>query len=513
MKKYSFKFIFSLAIVMFSIFFAFPSLFDKNNSLPDWWSKNKLKLGLDLQGGSQLLLQIETEKAIKEKLATQTEDIRTELLDFDIQIQDLNLLGNIIVAKVDADEIQKLKKIVNSNSQLEAEYDKSVAKITFTDQFIREFQSSVILQSLEIIRKRVDEVGTNEPIIQVQGKQRVLVQLPGLENPDRIKNLLGQTAKMNFRMVDEKAMGLLGKKKYFVGAEILEGDEFGISYIVKKRIGVSGDNLVDANASVDQFNRPIVSIRFDSIGSRKFADLTAKNIGNRFAIVLDKKVISAPVIREAIPSGSAQISGNFSFDSANDLAILLRAGSLPAPISIIEERTVGPSLGKDSINAGVTSVIIALSLVLIYMVFIYGKIGLIANFVLIINFLFIIAWLVLLQATLTLPGIAGIALTVGMAVDANVLVFERIREERILGRSKISSINTGFDQALRAILDANVTTLIAALILFFLGSGPIRGFSITLGLGVVSTILCTIIISRLLISYFYIQNSKRSIEI
>ena len=513
MKKYSFKFISSIAIIIFSVFFAFPSLFDLGDHLPNWWSKNKLKLGLDLQGGSQLLLQVETEKAIQEKLAIQTEDIRTELLKADIQPQDLKLVNSIIFIKVNDDEIKKLENLINENNQLEVEYDKGVAKINFTERFIREFQSSVILQSLEIIRKRVDEVGTNEPIIQVQGKQRVLVQLPGLENPDRIKSLLGQTAKMNFRMVDEKAMSLLGEKKYFVGSEILEGDDFGINYIVKKRIGVSGDNLVDANASVDQFNRPIVSIRFDSIGSRKFADLTAKNVGKRFAIVLDKKVISAPVIREAIPSGSAQISGNFSFDSANDLAILLRAGSLPAPISIIEERTVGPSLGQDSINAGVISVIIALSLVLVYMIFIYGKIGLIANFVLIINFLFIIGWLVLLQATLTLPGIAGIALTVGMAVDANVLVFERIREEKILGRSKISSINTGFDQALRAILDANVTTLIAALILFFLGSGPIRGFSITLGLGVVSTILCTMIISRLLINYFYILNPNREIEI
>ena len=513
MKKYSFKLISSIVIIIFSIFFALPSLFDLSDNLPNWWGKNKLKLGLDLQGGSQLLLQVETEKAIQEKLATQTEDIRTELSKADIQPQELKLVNNIIFVKVNDDEIKKLENIIKENNQLEVDYDKGLAKINFTEQFMREFQSSVILQSLEIIRKRVDEVGTNEPIIQVQGKQRVLVQLPGLENPDRIKSLLGQTAKMNFRMVDEKAMSLLGEKKYFVGSEILEGDDFSINYIVKKRIGVSGDNLVDANASVDQFNRPIVSIRFDSIGSRKFADLTAKNVGKRFAIVLDKKVISAPVIREAIPSGSAQISGNFSFDSANDLAILLRAGSLPAPISIIEERTVGPSLGQDSINAGVISVIIALSLVLIYMIFIYGKIGLIANFVLIINFLFIIGWLVLFQATLTLPGIAGIALTVGMAVDANVLVFERIREEKILGRSKISSINTGFDQALRAILDANVTTLIAALILFFLGSGPIRGFSITLGLGVVSTILCTMIISRLLINYFYILNPNRKIEI
>lgn len=513
MKKYSFKFISSIVIILFSLFFAIPSLIDIDSNLPSWISKNQLKLGLDLQGGSQLLLQVETEKAIQEKIQNQIEDIRTALLNVELQPKYTRLIKNTIFIKVDKEDIDQFKEIIREKSQLSVKSNDGIFEINFTEKFIREFQNSIILQSLEIIRKRVDEVGTNEPIIQIQGKQRVLVQLPGLEDPDRIKNLLGKTAKMNFRMVDEKSMSMLGEKKYFVGSELLEGEEFGVNYVVKKRIGVSGDNLVDANASVDQFNRPIVSIRFDSIGSRKFADLTAKNVGKRFAIVLDKKVISAPVIREAIPSGSAQISGNFSFDSANDLAILLRAGSLPAPISIIEERTIGPSLGQDSVNAGVVSVIIALSLVLIYMIFIYGKIGLIANFVLIINFLFIIGWLVLLQATLTLPGIAGIALTVGMAVDANVLVFERIREEKMLGRSKISSINTGFDQALRAILDANVTTLIAALILFFLGSGPIRGFSITLGLGVVSTILCTIIISRLLINYFYIQNSKRDIEI
>jgi protein-export membrane protein SecD len=317
---------------------------------------------------------------------------------------------------------------------------------------------------------------------------------------------------MNFRLVDESAMGELNTKKYFIGAEVLSDDDSGVKYVIRKRIGVDGDNLVDASASVDQFNRPVVSIRFDSLGSRKFADLTSKNVGKRFAIVLDKKVISAPVIREAIPTGNAQISGNFTFQTANDLAILLRAGSLPAPISIIEERSVGPSLGQDSINAGVISVTIALILVLLYMLAIYGKLGIVANIVLIVNFLFIIAWLVVLQATLTLPGIAGIALTVGMAVDANVLVFERIREEKLLGRTKHSAINTGFSQALRAILDANITTLIAAIILFFLGSGPIRGFSITLGLGVISTILCTMIISKLLINYIYIENNKRELE-
>jgi preprotein translocase subunit SecD/SecD/SecF fusion protein len=513
MKKYSFKFFATIAIVVFSFFFAFPSFFDSSNYIPDWWGKHKVKLGLDLQGGSQLLLQVETSLAVKEKLQNNMEDIRSSLQKDNISTKDIFLKDNYISIKFNDNNYERIKNIIKEYDFFDWSSVEDTLQVRFTGKYIQEFRASLMLQSLEIIRKRVDEVGTNEPIIQIQGKQRVLVQLPGLKDPDRIKNLLGQTAKMNFRLVDEKAMNQLNTKKYFIGAEILDDQESDIKYVIKKRIGVDGDNLVDASASVDQFNRPVVSIRFDSLGSRKFADLTSKNVGKRFAIVLDKKVISAPVIREAIPTGNAQISGNFTFQTANDLAILLRAGSLPAPISIIEERSVGPSLGQDSINAGVISVTIALILVLLYMFAIYGKLGLIANTVLIINFLFIIAWLVVFQATLTLPGIAGIALTVGMAVDANVLVFERIREEKLLGRTKISAINTGFNEALRAILDANITTLIAAIILFFLGSGPIRGFSITLGIGVISTILCTMIISRLLISYIYIENNKRELEL
>ena len=410
-------------------------------------------------------------------------------------------------------DISKVNKILDDFQFIDFNNDNMLIQLNFTDKHINDFNSSLVLQSLEIIRKRIDEVGTNEPIIQIQGNQRILVQLPGLKDPDRIKSLLGKTAKMNFRMVDEKNMQFINEKKYFVGSEVIQDADSLMQYVIKKRVGVSGDNLVDASASVDQFNRPIVSLRFDSLGSRKFADLTTKNVGNRFAIVLDNRVISAPVIQEPIPTGNAQISGNFTFETANDLAILLRAGSLPAPISIAEERTVGPSLGKDSIKAGSISLIIAFILVLTYMFLIYGKVALIANFVLVINILFLVSCIVLLNATLTLPGIAGIALTVGMAVDANVLIFERTREEQVLGRSKISAIDTGFSQAFRAILDANITTLIAALILFFMGSGPIKGFSITLGLGVFSTIICTMVISRLLINYFYINNKNRELKL
>ena len=514
MKKPSIKLIFSFLIVLFSLYFAIPSLTKNNDSELNFLKKNKIRLGLDLQGGSQLLLQVETEKALSEKLLNLSEELRDLLNNDGITYDNISVVEEQIKVFFTETFLEsKLENLLDKLDTIDYTIFKDYILVEFNQDYKKNFTRSLIIQSLEIVRKRIDEVGTNEPIIQIQGRKRILVQLPGLKDPERVKRLLGKTAKMNFRLVDEKAMTLINDKKYFIGSEIVYHLDNNIPYVIKKRIGVSGDNLIDANASVDQFNQPVVSIRFDSTGSRRFADLTSKHTGQRFAIVLDNKVISAPVIREAIPSGNAQISGNFTFESANDLAILLRAGSLPAPISILEERTVGPSLGQDSIDAGTFSVGLALSLVFIYMFFIYGKLGLIANVVLIVNFLFIIAWLVLLEATLTLPGIAGIALTVGMAVDANVLIFERIREEKNLGRSKISAINTGFQQALRAILDANVTTLIAAIILFFLGSGPIRGFSITLGLGVISTITCTMIISRLLIDTFYTKNSKRDISI
>ncbi|MDC3023915.1 protein translocase subunit SecD [Alphaproteobacteria bacterium] len=512
MKKLNTKFLVTLLILFFSIFYSIPAIFENHKSFPKFYDPKSIRLGLDLQGGSQLLLQVETQETLKEKIQNFTEDIRIKFQENNIAFNDITGSSNeILISLKDKNSIESALLISKEFSSFKLEREDTLISLSFKDEYVREFYSSLMLQSLEIIRKRIDEVGTNEPIIQIQGNQRILVQLPGLKDPDRIKALLGKTAKMNFRLVDEKNMQFINDKKYFVGSEIIEHADMQVNYVIKKRIGVSGDNLVDASASVDQFSRPIVSIRFDSIGSRKFADLTSKNVGKRFAIVLDNKVISAPVIQEAIPTGSAQISGNFTYETANDLAILLRAGSLPAPISVVEERTVGPSLGKDSIKAGSLSLLIAFGLVLIYMFLIYGKVAFIANSVLIINILFLVSWLVLFEATLTLPGIAGIALTVGMAVDANVLIFERIREEQQLGRSKISAIETGFSQAFRAILDANVTTLIAAIILFFMGSGPIRGFSITLGLGVFSTIICTMIVSRLLINHFYVNNKEREL--
>ena len=443
MKKPNTKFLVTIFIVLFSLFNAIPALFQSSIIMPKLFENKSVRLGLDLQGGSQLLLQIESIEALQEKLQNLSEDIRIKFDENKIFIDEISIVGNEVEIRLTSkDDLEKALSIIKDFQSTEYDNENNLIRLSFNQGYIKEFNSSLILQSLEIIRKRIDELGTNEPIIQIQGKQRILVQLPGLKNPDRIKELLGKTAKMNFKLVDEKNMQFINEKKYFVGSEIVQHSDNDLRYVIKKRVGVSGDNLADASASVDQFNRPIVSLRFDSVGSRKFSDLTSKNVGKRFAIILDNKVISAPVIQEAIPTGNAQISGNFTFDTANDLAILLRAGSLPAPISIAEERTVGPSLGKDSIKAGSISLVIAFGLVLAYMFMIYGKVAIIANAVLVINILFLVSWLVLLEATLTLPGIAGIALTVGMAVDANVLIFERIREEQLLGRSKINSIES-----------------------------------------------------------------------
>ena len=367
----------------------------------------------------------------------------------------------------------------------------------------KELRISALSQSQEVIRRRIDETGTNEPTIQRQGDDRILVQLPGVDDPERIKRLLGQTAKMNFRMVDETASipeAVAGRVP--PGSELLyedDGSEQGIPIVVRRRVGVSGDNLVGAAPVIDQNNQPVVSLRFDAAGARRFGDLTTENVGRRFAIVLDGRVISAPVIREPIPGGSGQISGNFTFETASDLALLLRAGALPAPLVILEERTVGPSLGRDSIAAGTLAGQVALLLVIIYMVAVYGLFGVAADIALAVNIALLLGILSALGATLTLPGIAGIALTIGMAVDANVLIFERIREETRRGRSPVSAIDTGYRQALRAIIDANVTTLIAALVLFQMGSGPIRGFAVTLAVGVFTTMFCSLIISRLLV--------------
>ena len=506
-----------LFIAVFSLLFSVPNFLDLENN--SFFSKNKLRLGLDLQGGSYLLLRVESGVVIEERLENVLEEARINFRSERIGYSSIGILNDSLNIKLKPDQDKSsIIKIINEiDESLEVNIsDNWLLTASYNNESTKTIKTSALQQSLEIIRRRIDETGTNEPIIQRQGIERIMVQLPGIEDPERVKRLLGKTAKMNFRMVDEKASiqnAVNGRVP--AGSELLYGNESEnkTPYVIRKRIGVSGESLVDAQASMDQNNQPVVSLRFDVSGSRKFGNLTANNIGKRFAIVLDGEVISAPVVREAIPGGVGQISGNFTFETANDLALLLRAGSLQAPLTILEERTVGPSLGKDSIDSGGKAGIVALLLVAIYMLSVYGLFGLIANIALSINVCLIISLLSVVGATLTLPGIAGIALTVGMAVDANVLVFERIREESLNGRSIINAIDSGYKQALHAIFDANITTLIAAIILFFMGSGPIKGFSVTLGIGVITTIFTSLVLSRSLIVFWLSRSKAKSLPI
>ena len=503
-----------LIVSIFAILFSLPNFISKNN-VPNFFKAGEIRLGLDLQGGSYLLLEVESDSLQTDRLNSVADELRVALRNANPRIgyRNLSVINTeLTFSLIEENDVDLIKSLILNidDSLIVNNEDFSSIQVSFSEEKITEIRDYAILQSIEIIRRRVDEVGTNEPIIQRQGDDRILVQLPGLDDPERIKRLLGKTARMNFRMVNETASideALSGRVP--PGSDLLyeldpRTGEKTLPYIIYKRIGVSGDELVDANPSMDQFNQPVVSLRFDSTGSRKFGDLTSKNVGKRFAIVLDGEVISAPVIREAITGGSGQISGNFTFETASDLAVLLRAGALPAPLTILEERSVGPSLGKDSINAGMYAAIIAIILVVIYMLIIYGaRFGVTANISLIINILLILALLGVLDATLTLPGLAGIALTIGMAVDANVLIFERIREESRSGRSNIGAIDNGFKEAFRTIVDANITTLLAAVILFQFGSGPVKGFAVTLALGVMTTMFTSLLLSRGIITIWY----------
>jgi preprotein translocase subunit SecD len=381
-----------------------------------------------------------------------------------------------------------------------------LVRLNWTEPAIVERVGQAVEQSIQIVQRRIDELGTVEPVIQRQGPDRILVQVPGLQDPQRLKDLLGKTAKLDFRMVDqtmspEQAL----QSRPPPDSEILYGTakEGKHPYLIEKRVVVSGADLTDAQAAFDQrTSEPIVTFRFNSSGARKFAQATQENVGRPFAIVLDNEVISAPVIREPILGGSGQISGNFTVESANDLAILLRAGALPAPLTIIEERVVGAGLGQDSIEKGRRASYYGAALVAVFMLVTYGLFGLFANIAVAVNVAMIFGILSLLNATLTLPGIIGIVLTIGIAVDSNVLIYERIREEIRTGRTPITAIDAGFKRALATILDSNITTFIAAAVLFFIGTGPVRGFAVTLGVGIVTTVFTAFTLTRLIVAWW-----------
>lgn len=494
-----------LALCAIGILFAVPNVLPRNavDSLPGWLQP--VNLGLDLQGGSHLLLEVEVQAVVKEQLTGLVEAARTALREQRIRYADLNVERNAVTVRLLDPEardqaVQILRKL-DPDTTIELR-DDGTAILRYTEQALAVRQKSAVDQSIEIVRRRVDELGTREPTIMRQGEDRILVQLPGVDDPDRIKNLLGKTAKLTFHLVDstvtaeEAARGRVPPGTQLLPSQDPTGPQ---AYVVRRKVEVGGDALVDAQPSF-QNNEPVVSFRFNALGGKRFGDVTAASVGKQLAIVLDEKVISAPVIREPILGGSGVISGSFSVQSANDLALLLRAGALPAPLTILEERTVGPDLGADSIRAGAVASVVALVLVIAFMFAIYGLFGLFANLAVIINLGLLLGVLSALGATLTLPGIAGIVLTLGMAVDSNVLIYERMREESRLGRSPLNAMTAGFDRAFVTILDSQLTTLVAAILLFQFGSGPIRGFAVTLAVGLATSMFTAIWVTRLMLS-------------
>ncbi len=520
------KVVMIMAVVVFSAMFTAPNLISESTlkAFPDWVPKQRLTLGLDLQGGSHLMLKVEREGVVAERLEVLRDDVKSLLRprnEKKISYANLSGKGRIVQVRIrNLDDLEEAKKRlaelsspINSGlfgagiiTEVEmSEPEPGLLRFELTDDGLDSRMQSVVSQSIEVIRRRIDELGTTEPIIQRQGDDRIIVQVPGLDNPERLKEILDKTAKLAFRMVNEEASPQEAlRTRPPADSELLySSEDETIPYVIRKRVEVDGDSLVDAQPGFDpQTNEPLVTFRFDTKGARRFGEISSRNIGKRFAIVLDNEVISAPVIRSAILGGSGQISGNFTVESANNLAILMRAGALPADLTIVEERTVGPGLGQDSVDSGKIAAIIAAIAVVVFMLFAYSTLGILANIALLANMVMIIGVLSFIGATLTLPGIAGIVLTMGMAVDANVLIFERIREERRGGRSLIQAIDAGFKQALGTILDANITTLIAAFILFYLGSGPIRGFAVTLAVGIITSVFTAFTLTRLLMSWW-----------
>lgn len=511
----------ALAIVLTALIvclFAVPNFFPEK-TVKTWpkWAQRHLVLGLDLQGGVHLLLAVDANAVKKDKLEQVRDDVRRTLRDARLGYSGLAVRGETVEVRVKDTDLaaalpklrelsQPLGGLLGSSGQRSLEIvDAGGGLIRFTvpPAAINERIRQSVEQSIQIIERRVNELGTVEPLIQRQGLDRILVQVPGLQDPTQLKGIIGKTAKMEFRMVDSSVSpDQIAQGRAPPDSEILQSFESPKQpYVIKKQVLVSGGDLTDAQPGFDQRSgQPIVSFKFNTSGSRKFAVATTENVKQPFAIVLDNEVISAPVIQEPITGGSGQISGNFTVQQANDLAILLRAGALPAPLTIIEERNVGPGLGQDSIAAGELASYVGSVLVVVFMLLTYRLFGFFANVAVAINVAMIFGILSLLNATLTLPGIAGIVLTVGIAVDSNVLIYERIREELRNGRTAINAIDAGFTRALATIMDSNITTFIAAAVLFYIGTGPVRGFAVTLGIGIITTVFTAFTVTRLIVA-------------
>jgi preprotein translocase subunit SecD len=524
------------AIALFAVFMGFiyltPSL---TSDLPAWWSnilpRDKINLGLDLQGGMHLVLEVQSLKAVESHLERVTEEMKNDLRKSKIRYlglerQGIKSITLTLIRQKDRDTFQNLAEANYPDFEVEStsneEGQPEFHLVLLPKAKVRIIKMAVD-QALETIRNRIDQFGVSEPDIRPQENNRLLVQLPGIKDPKRAIDLIGKTALLEFKLVDEE-----GSVEEALKGNIPPGDEIlyqikidpktghkkKIPFLLKKRTLLTGEYLTDARVQIDsQYNEPYVSLSFDARGARLFEKITGQNIKKRLAIVLDNKVNSAPVIQDKISGGRAQITGRFNMDEAKDLAIVLRAGALPAPVKIIEERTVGPSLGKDSIEKGFRSMLIGGVVVILFMIIYYSLSGIIADIALLLNILFIMAGLAFFGATLTLPGIAGIILTIGMAVDANVLIFERIREELRLGKTPRAAIEGGYSKALVTILDAQVTTLIAALVLFQFGSGPVRGFAVTLSIGIIASLFTAIFFTRIIFDFLYIQQRMKKVSI
>ena len=510
-----------VTVCLLGMFFAFPNVLSREQAdkMPSWWQP--VTLGLDLQGGSHLLLEVDFEALVRERLVSLVDAIRNTLrqeksriLYTELGVKDRNV--TVRVTKPE-DRDRAFRLLRSLDPEVSATIDEN-GLITFalTEQGLIARRNSAMEQSLEIVRRRIDELGTREPSIQRQGENRIVIQLPGLKDPTQIKKLLGQTAKLTFHLVDYStsvADAMAGKIP--PGSELLpmQDPEEG-QILIKRRVEVGGDSLVDSQPTKDsRSGQWAVSTKFDASGAKAFAKLTSENVDRQFAIVLDGKVISAPRVNEPIIGGSGIITGRFTSQEATDLSALLRAGALPAPLKVLEERTVGPDLGGDSIQAGAIACIVGFVFVVVFMIAAYAFFGIIADIALLINLILLVACLSILGATLTLPGIAGIVLTMGMAVDANVLIYERIREEYRAGRTVLSAIDAGFSRALTTILDSNLTTLMAAGLLAWLGAGPVRGFAVTLTLGLLTSMFTAITVTRLMLIVWLKTRNPKTLSI
>ena len=503
------KILFISLTILIGLFFFIPNFLNTPSKI---FPEKKVVLGLDLQGGSYLLLEVDSKPLFQEKIDTKAFDIRKKIRSARINYTNFKINNSQTISfQINLDNKNKIEKLLNdkdinsrvdeTNKELQFVINDNIVNINFSAAYLQRIKKNAMEQSLEIIRSRIDELGTREPTIIAQGEERILIELPGIKNPKRIKEIIGTTAKLSFKFLanndaNSSSFDILGSKSN------LE------KFNVEKTLVLSGEHLTDAQPGFDNINNnSVVNFKLDNFGAKKFAYATKNNIGRRLAIVIDNQVVSAPTIRDAITAGSGQISGGFSVEEANNLAIVLRSGALPAPMSIIEERTVGPDLGQESIDKGIMSLIIGFVLVIIYILINYKILGIFANISLLINLILLLGTLTLIEATLTLPGIAGIILTVGMAVDANVLIYERIKEELLIEKNIMIAFDNGYKRVLTTLLDANITTLIAAIVLYFIGSGPVKGFAVTLAVGIITSLFTTFILGRLFVAS-YVKSKK-----